>query len=382
MKRIVGGIFGLGIMMLVLGHSAWAGLGVARPALVASGTDLYTAWSVELGGSQVVVFKRSLNRGFSWSPQKQMTNSGAAVQPALAVSASGVFLAFTWSNAGETQVYVMRSLNRGKAWSNPVKLSNAVNWANNAAIAGSGSNVYVFWDQYEGSSWNIYWTKSTNNGGTWETVQPFRTNPGSRYDATLSALGQNVDVAWTEEGTGTDFIRSLDGGLSWQDYSSGLFSGIEEVVDCAPLMADLLWLGDSSDNYQILFAKSTDGGINWGSKVQVSSGLNYCEGPMLARSDETIYAVWQDPFIGNNQVFFAKSGDHGDKWRTARALTSAKGSANSPVVVAESSNVYVTWWDMVKTSYGYKVSLMMKKSQDRGMTWMPAKSIGRADIHL
>jgi hypothetical protein len=379
MKKTILSVVGLGAMVVSLSLSAWAlGISSLPPALAASGSRVYAAWTAQVSGSSALFFRRSLNRGATWKPVVRLTYSGSPFQAVMAVSGSSIYIAYGDTN----QVWLAKSPNGGAGWLAPVQLSNASYFATTPAIAASGSGVYVFWDQYDGSSYRTYYTRSANGGGTWDTPQPFYSASGYRYGARVAAEGLAVIVVWTENGTEIDSIRSLDGGATWQDYapvSSGVYL---ESIDSAAGTVGLAWTAISGSFTQVFFGRSGDGGVSWAPGLQISDNSGNCFTPRLAHSGGDYYAVWEDPPVLAGQVFFTKSSDTGQSWKESVPLTSDLRSSTGATVTASGSNVYVAYWDSVPADYGFRVTLVLSKSLDRGMTWKKPKKIGRADIIL
>jgi hypothetical protein len=84
-----------------------------------------------------------------------------------------------------------------------------------APITASGDNVYVTWWDNKTGNWEVFFSKSTDNGETFDDTINLSNANGRSEDASIAASGDNVYVTWWDNKTGTrePFFRgSTDGG--------------------------------------------------------------------------------------------------------------------------------------------------------------------------
>lgn len=206
--------------------------------------------------------------------------------------------------------------------------------------------------------------KSTNGGSSWNTGAGIGYNPPTRNqdkewliaDMTNSPYRNNVYVSWTE----------------FDSYGSS----------------------SPNDSTRILFSRSTDQGVTWSTPVRVSDKGGNCvdsdstvEGavPAVGPNGE-VYLSWSGP-LG---IMFDKSTDGGVTFGTDRFVTTQPGGwdfnvagiyrANGlPITVCDISNspyrgtIYINWSDQRNGLTNTDVFLI--KSTDGGTTWSNVKKV-------
>ncbi|MDD5361304.1 MAG: T9SS type A sorting domain-containing protein [Ignavibacteria bacterium] len=224
----------------------------------------------------------------------------------------------------------------------------------------------------------IGYSYSTDGGSTWSVSQlipaldpnhPLASDPvvcsdtnGNFYVATISLTAAGaLDIL---------VFKSTDGGVTFPTYS--FVQGGGSNTEDKEWMACDLTKGNSAYKNNlyvswtrfgtpagILMTKSTNGGVNWSSPVQVSSG-NGVQGsdPAIGPNGE-VYVVWVGGTTSINSIFFNKSTTGGASFGTEKII--AQGIL--PNIIITSSNVtfpsiatditggprngyvYVTWCD-------------------------------------
>jgi hypothetical protein len=121
---------------------------------------------------------------------------------------------------GNDEVFYSSSSNQGSSWSNPVNLSNDSknSWDGKIAV-GAGNALHVVWYSFldANQSYEVSYTRKT--ASSWETRQYLSTVGNDSKCPDISALGDNVIVAWEDYRDLNDeiyFRHSADNGASWQ----------------------------------------------------------------------------------------------------------------------------------------------------------------------
>jgi hypothetical protein len=101
-------------------------------------------------------------------------------------------------------------------------------------------------------------------------------------------------------------------------------------------------------NSDITYARSTDGGANFGFPKRINTGDIVANdtsetSPDIATSGSYVYIVWKDMSQLQTHVYFKSSSDGGSLFGNEKSIVAATGSDPSPRVEASGSNVYVTW---------------------------------------
>lgn len=176
----------------------------------ANGQYVYVAWTE--GGSGIY-FASSSNGGASFSsPAKISTAKGTTQFPVMitgdgyqSVNPGDVYVAWTQSVSGNLQIFVAASTNNGESFT-VTQVSSAGGIT--PALAASGSDVYVTWNQNTacpvtalnplnsttglGQVSCIMVDMSMNNGMTWKT--PVELNPSTGGEAQVVATGNYAYV--------------------------------------------------------------------------------------------------------------------------------------------------------------------------------------------
>lgn len=179
----------------------------------------------------------------------------------------------------------------------------------NPSIEVSDGSIHIVWEDDRSGSWDIYYSKSNNNGTSF--LPDVQVNDDPSEDGVhhlcpdVSAHNGTVYVVWQDErsGLGSEifFSKSLDG-YSFSPNLKISDSGTEEM--CPSLAVDrnsgILYVAWASKDREIRLARSLDGGENFESSVLVSDvSANQTRDPKVAVDPEgKVYVVWSDARAG------------------------------------------------------------------------------------
>lgn len=138
------------------------------------------------------------------------------------------------------------------------------------------------------------------------------------------------------------------------------------------------WFDDIEGNNEILYRRSTDGGANFGSTINLSNNNEESVRPAIAASGNNVYVVWIDgqPFgFGNNEVFYRRSIDGGATFGPTINLSNNEGNSLGVSIAADKNNVYVAWGD---TMEGVS-EILYRRSTDIGVTFGPTINLSNND---
>jgi len=240
-------------------------------------------------------------------------------------------------------------------------------------------NIYVCWTRFIDTSnpldgttdtSELRFSRSTDGGATYVNEQVIQTQGTSPFGCSVK-VGPNgqVDVAWADRSGGTAgdirFRASTDGGLTFgpniQISTGNRLPGVDRVVSCgtnnnrntlngnirmlhqAWLAVDTtgsanngnlyaVWMSDptgSTDNSDVFFSRSTNGGTNWSAPLQLGGGTttDQFEPNVSVGGDEgTVTVAWYDRRndTANNfniDVFKAFSTDGGATFGSIQRVT-------------------------------------------------------------
>jgi hypothetical protein len=226
-----------------------------------------------------------------------------------------------WDNRdGNYEVYYKNSLDGGDTWSADQRLTNNVgkSWA--PAVAVSGSVVHVAWHDSTAGNWEIYYKRSTNGGISWGADTRLTNNSADSQFPTLAVSGSIVHIAWNDFRNGTIpnvyYKRSTNGGLSWGTDTR--LSMKNSNYDFFPSLAlngsnvHLVFYSHRTTgkytSYDIIYKKSTNDGMTWGSDVQLTNNPAASGVPSIAVSGSNVHVIFRDNRDGNYEIYYKRYG--------------------------------------------------------------------------
>ncbi|MBI4429570.1 MAG: T9SS type A sorting domain-containing protein [Ignavibacteriales bacterium] len=259
--------------------------------------------------------------------------------------------------------------------------------------------------------------RSSNGGMTWYDSLTTPVNSPKNQDkgwlacdVTSSAYRNNVYMAWTEfdkygsksalDSSRILFSRIVNGTdlltvpIKVSDESGNCVDSDSTLEGAIPAVgpngeAYLAWAGPKG----IMFDRSLDGGITFGSDIFVTSmpggwdydvpGIYRCNGLPMTVCDVsnspyrgTVYVLWGDQRNGvdNTDVFIVKSNDNGLSWTLPQRVNTDGGTAQQffPSIAIDESNgfLYVVFYDRRNYSPSDSTTdVYLAKSTDGGETW-------------
>jgi len=138
----------------------------------------------------------------------------------------------------------------------------------------------------------------------------------------------------------------------------------------------VVWVDDSSGNYEIYYKVSTDGGTTWSAPDRLTWNTGQSEFPSIASfsnsSGGIVHVVWHDDTFGPAEIFYKRSTNGGTTWAGLNRLTWNPGWSLYPSIAAESANIIrMVWSDYTPGNY----EIFYKHSLDSGITWTGNKRL-------
>lgn len=283
------------------------------PLNLVAGANDYRTGNVKSG------YYASLDGGLTWTdgvlPETTYPFQG---DPAVAFCADGsaVFASLSFTNIFQPHgIFFYRSTDGGVTW--PVKTTvfnrtTGFPFADKEWIGcdttGSpfANRIYVTWTDF-GSTTPILLRWSGDQGATWSS--DVRVSNGNSTQGSVIAIGPSgqLYVAWSDNGGGRiAFNRSINGGVSFGP--DRIVSSVTPIPDdpffrrnSFPVMdADrsggshsgsvyIAWSDNRNGDPDILFVRSTDGGLNWSAPIRVN------DDPSGTGADQWFPGVTVDP---------------------------------------------------------------------------------------
>jgi len=189
----------------------------------------------------------------------------------------------------------------------------------------------------------------------------------------------NIYAVWEDDTSSNSnilFSRSTDGGLTFStpkslSNTSG-FSFSPRIALDANGGINVVWEDDSPGNLDVFFSRSTDGGNTFANPQDLSNDASDSGSPMVATDPSgNIYVVWEND-SGVLGVFFARSSDGGATFTAPVALSTNTGGSMSPQIAVDvNGDVNVVWED----DSGNSSDISFSRSADHGATFSAPKSL-------
>ena len=273
---------------------------------------------------------------------------------------------------GNADIFFRRSTDEGASWKPIANLSQNKGNSFNVAMAASGSNVYVVWEQRDLDTVraDIFFRASADNGASWgpKTKLSF-TGLNDAVFPQVAASGSSVIVVWSEAGEEIIVKRSPDGGATWDEVNISNSAGHSRYPQTAASGDNfyVIWQDFRNSNYEVIIKRSTDYGETWGSETNLSQSTDHSFLPRIAVKSSNVYAIWTELISGSEDIMFSRSIDKGASWKTGTNLSKNDGRSLNPQISATGSNIYVTWeQDNYKST---TTDIFFRGSLNNGVSW-------------
>ena len=299
----------------------------------------------------------------------------------------------TLDSVGE--VFLVHSPDYGETWGLPVNVSDTGGYSDLPDLAvAPGGDLFVCWWEADDANVEesaIYFSRSTDNGATWENpghVLPAYTRCSDPRIHIDSGGAVNMVFSNREGQYNTPyfyFARSTDNGGTWNVVRVG--EGAEMVQ--YPLEEDgngvfhtaYVTYNDGLSGYDLYYARSADRGFTWTSRM-ISHEISVFRGhvfPSVGFSGGTLYAAWNYDYShrsGARRVaYFSRSLDGGEVWGPEIQMDETVyncGGDKADMVVDSRGNIFLVM------SYQH---VFLARSSDSGQTWTPPMFIKESELH-
>jgi hypothetical protein len=214
----------------------------------------------------------------------------------------------------------------------------------NPAVATSGNNMYIVWEDDTSGNFEILYRRSTDGGANFGengVAINLSNNAGTSTIPFVAASGNNVYIVWEDNTPGNPEIlyrRSTDGGANFGatvNLSNNALSSLDPAIAASGNNVYVVWYDNTPSNFEILYRKSTDGGASFDATVNLSNNAGFSAAPAIAVSGDNLYVVWHDNNdTPVNEILYRRSSDGGASFNAVINLSNNAGSSNNPDVAA------------------------------------------------
>jgi len=361
---------------------------------VISGNNVYVSWSSSAGGSSEVLFARSTNEGTSFGASVALSNNTKSTEPRLAASGQNVYAVWHDASVATGAILFRVSHDNGTSFSAAVDLSSNFTFSHGPQISALGDHVYVVWIANSPLlNLQVVFRESDDEGSTFGPAINLSNDSGPTQEAAMAASGSNVYVTWEDQSTGVGQIGysvSHDYGMTFPENSTDLSQIPSPQHAREPLFAVsgsylyVLWRTDTNtfpDNSEEFLLVSSDNGTTF-----PSGPVNLSNNPGISRMDDlaaygpNLYVIWRDNTNGTFDLYYVASHDHGATFshvvdlsgNTAMTVVNQDGAYDDhPRVDVNGSDVYVVWDANISNDY----EVFFRASHDSGATFGSAVNL-------
>jgi len=282
---------------------------------ISTNNRVHAVWQDARGATDHIYYASSTDGGVTFGTNHKVESSTSGVQgsPAIAVYATTEYVAWENSSTGDYDIYFSKSTDNGSTWTAPKRVDTAAFVSDqrypDITVDGSGKIVIVWQDNRKGD-WDIFSATSTDGGATWSTNQRIDDTAGASTDQERPSIA--VD-------TGGRFH------VMWQDYRS-------------------------NSRYKIYYSNTTTPSTSWSipNTLVSDAGSGDAKFPSVAvDKNGMVHGVWQD---GRNSggsppdIYYSNSTSDWKFAANKRVDTSATGSQTVPCMSTDGKvSTFIVW---------------------------------------
>jgi len=302
-----------------------------------------------------------------------------------------IYSVWTDKSPGNADIFFSRSIDGGLSFESSINLSENEGSSAFPRIAVSGNNVYSTWYDYTPGYGDIFFSKSSDEGKSFETIN-LSENTGDSYNPWISATGDYVYVVWndgTHETSNLEIEKpdeipldiglgnleiflavSNDAGKTFETINlSNIFeSSWNARMRISENNVYVVWNQKTSAPSDIFFSMSSNNGMTFSDPINVSNSEVDSRDAGIEISGNNVYVVWKEKNPDNEEIFFSKSSDNGSSFGYPRNLSQSIGQSKitrDAQIAISGENVFVVWYDE-----GMDNQIFFIKSDDQGESFL------------
>lgn len=142
----------------------------------------------------------------------------------------------------------------------------------------------------------------------------------------------------------------------------------------------IIWEDKQADKWQLLFSKSDNKGIKFGTVTYLSNDIGNVHLHDLSSADNNVFVSWaanENISSSNKEIYFRKSNDSGDSFSDVLNLSNDKDDSLDPhmVINQNGSIIYIVWTKCDTKHDDPTCSIAFAQSLDQGNTFTTSKII-------
>ena len=284
-------------------------------------------------------------------------SSGNSRSASISFGGTGFGLAWSDYRDGNNEIYFATSSTDGDTTGPDSRVSFDPGYSSTPAMAWSGSEYGVAWQDNRDGNYEIYFARMMADGSTAGPVERVTKAEGHSYSPSLVWTGSEYGVAFEDyrDGNYEIYLALLDAeGVKYAGETRVSEDGNNSRYPSLSWTGSefgLSWHEDRDGNYEIYFGRVSGGGavLDSGTRVTDNTGSSY--DPSIAWTGSDFGIAWYDDSAGNYDIHFALISEDGRKVYREIAVTSDPGNSYSPDLVFNGHGFLLAWHDNRNVNY-------------------------------
>jgi len=270
------------------------------------------------------------------------------------------------------------NLSAQSGWSEDVRLTYRQGYSYDPKAACCGDTIHlVWWEGYTDSQIHeeVFYKRSTDAGETWGAdVRLSEEDTQSSVLPQIAVSDNTVHVIWFEDDYGLLYLRSTDGGLTWQDIDS-IVPGIK--YSSIYVVTDTIYIaGINASSGVMWFTRSFDGGNTWQPDIEITQARANPTLRLISNNMLDITISYR-ALPGVCEVYNVLSFDGGETWLDSQVVSENDGigSQHPAMDTDDSTGIHITWYDYKYSPYAWTGDIFYRASRDSGNSWEQIDSL-------
>ena len=344
--------------------------------LTFSGNSTTILWQDNTTGNNEIYLKRSTDGGVSFDAKKNMSNNAGDSQfPQIESEGNRTFVVWQDNTTGNNEIYLKRSTDGGVSFDAKKNMSNNAGDSQFPQIESEGNRTFVVWQDNTTGNNEIYLKRSTDGGVSFDAKKNMSNNAGDSQFPQIESEGNRTFVVWQDNTTGNNEIylkRSTDGGVSFdakKNMSNNAGDSQFPQIESEGNRTFVVWQDNTTGNNEIYLKRSTDGGVRFVAKKNMSNNAGDSQFPQIESEGNRTFVVWQDNTTGNNEIYLKRSTDGGVRFVAKKNMSNNAGDSQFPQIESEGNRTFVVWQDNTTGNN----EIYLKRSTDGGVSFYDPK---------
>lgn len=335
-----------------------------KPVIVCYRNNIFVSYLKQVLGHRQVFLISSTNDGKNWLLERQITPmSSYCDTPRILYVNNKIYIFWVDFRDGNNEIYFTYSKdNLGTKFEEPVRITFTSSDSIQPFVTSTGDKIVLIWSDDKKGDYELFAKIYVISENKWsEDVQITTYSGGSFYPYAIPLLDE-IHLVWQKKESDRWKIMysKSDDGKKWTkpiEVSAGLNSGYEPMISYSRDGLKVIFQGEKDFEFEIYMNSYEELSEHWLIPMKITRDINIEHSPHLISTVDKLYAFWFDYSEGNNEILCSSSTDEGLLWSEKINLSETKGDSHNFNVTYNSfnDNIYLVWEE------DYKGTIMFKK---------------------